>query len=233
MYPRRLTRRQFMVALRRRRQASSRPCIGPSLSTSPEPRPSYGSSPSSIDTRWPIDRVVYVMLENRSYDNIFGRYPGPTARRRGSGSAPRCRFAAAPSGCPETFRTIPSPGTRRTTMAGWMGSRSVTSVRRGRIHSSIGPPYYFHWADNYALCDNTFASVPGPSYPNHLFFVAGQAGGAIDNPENIRTRRENGTVFKSWAATPTGTTCTSTRLPPTAPPTPSRPASSSTASGRP
>ena len=138
MYPRRLTRRQFMS-----RSAAAAAgfltsaCIGPSLSTSPEPRPSYGSSPSSIDTRWPIDRVVYVMLENRSYDNIFGRYPGPTARRRGSGSAPRCRFAAAPSGCPETFRTIPSPGTRRTTTAGWMGSRSVTSVRRGRIHSSI------------------------------------------------------------------------------------------------
>jgi phospholipase C len=60
-------------------------------------------------------------------------------------------------------------------------------------------PNYYSWAEDYVLNDHTFASVAGPSYPNHLFFIAGQAGGAIDNPENIRTKRLNdGRVFKSW-----------------------------------
>src|SRR5437763_13490180 len=44
----------------------------------------HGGSPTTIrtrhrgtaDTRWPIDRVVYLMLENRSFDHLFGRFPG-------------------------------------------------------------------------------------------------------------------------------------------------------------
>src|SRR5438552_12900995 len=35
---------------------------------------STGAPPPGIDTRWPIQRVIYLMLENRSFDNLFGRY---------------------------------------------------------------------------------------------------------------------------------------------------------------
>ena len=39
--------------------------------------PPVSESPTTaIDTRWPIKRVIYVMLENRSFDNLFGRFPG-------------------------------------------------------------------------------------------------------------------------------------------------------------
>src|SRR5207247_6114211 len=34
------------------------------------------SDTAAIETRWPIKRVVYVMVENRSFDNLFGRFPG-------------------------------------------------------------------------------------------------------------------------------------------------------------
>ena len=34
----------------------------------------------------------------------------------------------------------------------------------------------------YVLCDNVFASVLGPSHPNHLFMIAGQCGDTINNP---------------------------------------------------
>ena len=34
------------------------------------------SPTTSIDTRWPIKQVIYVMMENRSFDNVFGRFPG-------------------------------------------------------------------------------------------------------------------------------------------------------------
>ena len=53
-------------------------------------------------------------------------------------------------------------------------------------------PELLAWARDYVLCDNFFASVGGPSYPNHFFFVAGQSGGALDNPENIETRTMTG-----------------------------------------
>ena len=39
-----------------------------------------------------------------------------------------------------------------------------------------------YWARENALFDNFFASAIGPSFPNHLFTIAAQSGGAHDNP---------------------------------------------------
>src|ERR687891_2228316 len=36
-----------------------------------------------IDTRWPIKRVVYLMQENRSFDHMFGRFPGANGATTG------------------------------------------------------------------------------------------------------------------------------------------------------
>lgn len=51
-------------------------CFGDRVSTTPTPRPTFGVTPSKVGTRWPIKRVLYLMLENRSFDNLFGRFPG-------------------------------------------------------------------------------------------------------------------------------------------------------------
>ncbi len=63
---------------------------------------------------------------------------------------------------------------------------------------------YYAWANDYVLCDNFFASQAGPSYPNHFFFIAGQSGGAVDNPENIKTKLIGGKKFKSWGCDAVG-----------------------------
>src|ERR1041385_8251773 len=41
------------------------------------------SPATTIDTRWPIKQVVYVMVENRSFNNLFGRFPGVTGTKVG------------------------------------------------------------------------------------------------------------------------------------------------------
>lgn len=176
-------------------------CIGDRLSTSPTPRPSFGVTPVGIDTRWPIKHVVYLMLENRSFDNLFGRYPGA----RGTSTGMRSGVEVPLISCPEWL-----PGDLPHDLASWEiafndgGMDGFAFGEYGRYFAysqfdRADVPNYFGWADEFVLCDNVFASVAGPSYPNHLFFIAGQAGGAIDNPENIRTRRLNdGRVFKSW-----------------------------------
>src|SRR5438093_12070747 len=38
--------------------------------------PVVTDAPLRIDTHWPVKRVIYVMLENRSFDNLFGKFPG-------------------------------------------------------------------------------------------------------------------------------------------------------------
>ena len=43
-------------------------------------------------------------------------------------------------------------------------------------------PNYWRWASDNVLFDNFFASAQGPSFPNHLYSIAAQSGGAHDNP---------------------------------------------------
>jgi hypothetical protein len=50
-------------------------CTGGGRKT-PVAAPTATASVLATDTHWPIKRVIYLMLENRSYDNLFGRFPG-------------------------------------------------------------------------------------------------------------------------------------------------------------
>src|SRR3989337_3322192 len=38
--------------------------------------PKVDDAVPGVETRWPIKRVIYVMLENRSFNNVFGKFPG-------------------------------------------------------------------------------------------------------------------------------------------------------------
>ena len=141
------------------------------------------------------------MLENRSFNNIFGTFPGVrgTDHRRElrpggaadavSGLAPG-RSAARPGRVPQLLRTAASS-------TGSAPGSTATSGPTPRC-TSAQVPNYWEWAREYALSDNFFASVAGPSYPNHFFFIAGTSGGVIDNPENIETRVDGDKTYKSW-----------------------------------
>ncbi len=43
-------------------------------------------------------------------------------------------------------------------------------------------PNYFTYARNFVLADRMFSSMAGPSFPNHLYTVAAESGGTVDNP---------------------------------------------------
>ena len=43
-------------------------------------------------------------------------------------------------------------------------------------------PNYWDYARHFTLCDNFFSSLAGPSEPNHLYTVAAQSGGMVNNP---------------------------------------------------
>jgi phospholipase C len=61
---------------------------------------------------------------------------------------------------------------------------------------------YGHWADQFVLLDNFFTSAHGPSFPNHLYAIAAQSGGAHDNPiqdRDVLVERHRATgLFKAW-----------------------------------
>lgn len=197
---RRLTRRQFIHAA----AASSAAALLTSFSRGINPvraaRPILGRAPEAIETRWPIKRVVYLMLENRSFDNLFGRFPGANGVTTGNNMGEEVPLIHCPEWLPGDL-----PHDRFAHLNMYNGGK-LDAFAQGKYGDVYGYsqfaerdiPNYFHWAREYVLCDNFFASWGGPSYPNHLFFIAGTGGGAIDNPENIQVRQEGNKRIKSW-----------------------------------
>ncbi len=169
--------------------------------------PSIGDRTRAIDTRWPIKRVVYLMLENRSFNNLFGTFPGVTGSTIGVENGVEKPLIRCPDWLPgdiphdlAAHRFCVNGGRMDGFGTGMYGSvYGYTMFEEDQI------PNYWHWAREYAISDNFFASAAGPSYPNHFFFVAGTSGGAIDNPENIKIRKlEDDRTFKSWGCDAVG-----------------------------
>ncbi|HEX9716838.1 MAG TPA: alkaline phosphatase family protein [Actinomycetota bacterium] len=154
----------------------------------------------AIDTRWPIKRVIYLFMENRSFDNLFGKYPGANGTTVGVKHGQEVPLIRSPEWLPGDL-----PHDRAAHLSSMNGGKldgfDLGVYGPVYAYSQFDPdqvPSYWALADDYVLSDNFFASVGGPSYPNHFFFVAGQSGGTIDNPENIETEVIDDKKFKSW-----------------------------------
>ena len=136
-----------------------------------------------------IKHVVFILKENHTFDNYFGAFP---------------RTDGASSGKIHTGATVPltrapdvSPGDINHSwdaallgmdggkMDGFdliKGSRQDGILYSYTQYQSDQLPNYFAYAHQFALADAFFTSLHGPSFPNHLYMVAAQAGGAINNP---------------------------------------------------
>ncbi|MEX0753737.1 MAG: alkaline phosphatase family protein [Actinomycetota bacterium] len=184
----------------------------PSSSASRTPSPTVGPTRydptddpiTQVDTRWPIKRVIYLMLENRSFDNVFGAYPGANGVRSGNDLGTRIPLRPCPSWLPgdlphdfgAAFACV-NDGEMDNFKLSWLSDVSEHYAYSQIAREDV--PNYWNWASEYVLSDNLFASVLGPSYPNHLCFVAGDHFGVYDNPENSRpVPVPEGGRSKSW-----------------------------------
>ena len=155
------------------------------------------------DTRWPIKRVVFLILENRSFDHVFGRFPGANGVTSGMDQGRRRPLTEA-----VLSRTPDIPHCYNCNVASVNGGRmdgfnqsesadryAYTQFRPDQIRP------YWQLAQDHVLSDNFFASAMGPSFPNHLYTIAAQSGGALDNPwqpfPRLREAQEAG-FEKSW-----------------------------------
>lgn len=106
-----------------------------------------------------IDRVVIIFKENHTFDNYFGTFPGANGMTMPRSPNP----------------PLKDPDHRH---SAWL-TRETTSVRQQFVEADI--PAYFAYARNFALCDQYFTDVAGPSTPNHLMLLAADSP-FIDNP---------------------------------------------------
>jgi phospholipase C len=143
--------------------------------------------------RYPIRHVVIMIKENRSFDDLFGRFPGANGATVGKLSTGQ---AVPLVHMPDhfLFDVGHDAGSVRLAVHGGRMDRfdllagaiqGNRDIALSQYHASDIPAYW-RYASRYTLADNFFSTILGPSFPNHLVTVASQSGGVIDNPLNIQ-----------------------------------------------
>jgi len=158
---------------------------------------SSGGHPPSLSSiaAQHIKHIIFLIKENRTFDNYFGTYPGTNGATTAVDSegetiplqhekdsipdiehAPQGARMAYDNGKMDQFDLLNSETTtypmRRVNP---YANNSLTQLYQSDI------PNYWLYAQNFVLGDNMFSSLMGPSFPNHLYTIAAQSGGAIDN----------------------------------------------------
>jgi phospholipase C len=150
------------------------------------------AAPSAL--RIPIRHIVFLIKENHSFDNIFGRFPGADGATVGRlstgqsvdlGTTPdHTLFDLGHSGAAAT-RAI--NGGR---MNGFDRLPGALQAGRDIADSQYAPSQvasYYDYAEHFTLADHFFSTIAGPSFPNHLVTVAASANQITDNPTGQAT----------------------------------------------
>jgi phospholipase C len=176
---------------------------------------------SKFETATPIKHVVFIMKENRTFDNLFGAFPGADGASTGllaDGSTVSLRTHCFPQVLREDLkhdypRAIADLNGGKMDGFGYDRNAQEWAYIQAREKDI---PNYWRWAQDFAIGDNFFASILGPSFPNHLYSIAATANGTHDNPVPPSTAptsqliadqgRPGGITVKSWGCdSPTDT----------------------------
>lgn len=137
----------------------------------------------AVNDPTPIQHIVFVIKENRTFDNYFGDFPGADGTISGLTSTGQRVDLTSASDCDESSLCNTWSCSLEAIDAGKMDKFDLTSGNLGAYGHMTEPdlPSYWAYARRFALADHFFSAVHGPSFPNHLFTVAPQSGGVMDN----------------------------------------------------
>jgi len=141
---------------------------------------------SALETRTPIKHVVFIMKENRTFDNLFGAFPGADGTSTGMQGS---KTVSLRTHCFSQVLSEDMLHDYPTALINWnkgqmnqFGGTEFAIEWAYTQASQKDIPNYWRWAQDFALSDNFFSSVLAPSFPNHLYSLAGTAAGTHDNP---------------------------------------------------
>jgi phospholipase C len=134
-----------------------------------------------------IQHVVYIIKENRSFDNYFGTFPGAD----GATSGPISTGQVIPLGhTPDYTYPLDPEHDFGGTVEGMDGGKMdrFDLLTDGNVNGNflaytqatqVDIPNYFAYAQNFVLADRMFSSIKADSFTNHIYTVAAQDNGAI------------------------------------------------------
>ncbi len=156
----------------------------------------------------PIDHVIVVMQENRSFDHYFQKLPeyGQPA----ADVAPETYENADPTGEGELVHPykLDDPcvddvphnwvavhhAINGGKMDGFLSAANPRGRRAIGYYDQTTLPFYYALANTFAIGDRYFAAVPGPTFPNRMFFLSASSfGHAVNTPPPPRD--EEKTLF--------------------------------------
>lgn len=175
------------------------PTINPTVSGpgASSPASTIATGPVSVTApraRSKIKHIVFVLLENHSFDSLFGTYPGADgatmATIAGHGVVP---LLHAPSFFwhdiyheqPDALASIDKGA-----MNGFSrpdGGNLNGDMMAYYQYQKSDIPDLWRYAQNFVLGDHMFSAVSGSTFPNHLYSVAAQSGGIFTNVQRWTT----------------------------------------------
>ncbi len=137
----------------------------------------------------PIQHVVFIVKENRSFDSIFGTYPGAigaTTFTNSSGQVLPLNHQ------PEALLTDINHSWTGYQLASDSGKMDKFSGESGAMQNGIDEadsqlyqsdiPNYWTYARDFTLTDEFFSEIAGPTFPNHLFTIAANDNNVMTSP---------------------------------------------------
>jgi phospholipase C len=127
--------------------------------------------------RGKIKHVVFLVKENRTFDTMFGTFPGADG---------------ATSGTTCDGQTMPlAPAKDRTLDAGHSFADGITAIDGGKMdcfdpigfvqYRRADIPNYWRYASHFVLADHFFTSIYGPTGVEHLWTFAAQSDRFVDH----------------------------------------------------
>jgi phospholipase C len=139
----------------------------------------------------PIEHVIFLVKENRSFDHYFGRYPGVEGATSGEtmdcstfADAGTVKLKDAPLVQPHDLGHAFYPGLLAINGGKMNGFNCIALGEDLAGYSQYDRdtlPAYWAYADRFVVADHFFTSMYGPTFPEHLYTVAAQSYGIVDN----------------------------------------------------
>jgi phospholipase C len=172
----------------------------PTQQTSLNPGPSFVIGSPNTDI--PIDHVIVLMQENRSFDHYFGQLrsydptldvePAPPEASNpdpANPGAPAIKRFHQTQLCKTTDLDHSWNGTHEQWNNGAMDGFTKTNVaptdptgsRAMGYYDETDLPFYYALYSTFAISDRYFSSIMGPTQPNRFYLYAGTSFGRIAN----------------------------------------------------
>jgi phospholipase C len=140
----------------------------------------HSTAVTPATTTIPIQHVVVIMQENRSFDHLFNGFPGADTVQAGMLHGVSTPLVVTPLGNGPDLDHSHTGWWQQ-----WDGGKMDNFSSTGPAYTYIDPSEtvpYWTMARNFTLGDRMFQSNTGPSFVAHQYMIAGQSGHASENP---------------------------------------------------